>query len=229
MNVDTLSMSTQEAAPPEDSAEYYQQYKSLSKAAVGSLVFGLLSWVSMMDWLLLAIPAVGVVLGLFARRQIRKRPRELSGAPLAQLGLVLSMCGLLGGGSYLGYDYLTEVPEGYDLISYSQLQPDPEHPSQMIPASAQSLDGQRVFIRGYVYPSNNTRVHEFILCRDQGDCCFGGNPKLTDRIQVTLDGDLMMDFSPKLLRVGGVFHIQPGYTPAVAGGVIYRMNADYLR
>jgi hypothetical protein len=227
MNVETLE---QAAEPAAGGAEYYQQYKALSTAAVGSFVLGLASAMALFDWSLLAVPVVGIVLSLYAARQLRLRQAELTGGRLAGSGLALSVVFLIAGAGYLSYEYATEVPEGCLRISYDDLAPDPEKPSELLPKSAKELDGKHVFIKGYVYPSKEMfGIREFILCRDKGDCCFGGNPKLTDRIQVSLQGPLRLDYSQKLFRVAGEFRIEPGEAKAVGGGILYRMKADHLQ
>ncbi len=227
MNLETLE---QAAEPAAGGVEYYQQYKALSTAAVGSFVLGLASVLALFDWSLLAVPVVGILLSLYSARQVRLRQAELTGGTLARAGLALSLGFLIVGASYLSYEYATEVPEGALRISYDDLAPDPEKPSELLPESAKELDGKRVFIKGYVYPSKDMfGIREFVLCRDKGDCCFGGNPKLTDRIQVTLEGPLRLEYAPKLFRVAGVFRVEPGEAKAVSGGVLYRMKADHLR
>ena len=35
-------------------------------------------------------------------------------------------------------------------------------------------------------PARPQGITQFLLVRDQGTCCFGGNPKVTDRILVQL-------------------------------------------
>ena len=93
----------------------------------------------------------------------------------------------MSGPGWLTYDYLTEVPDGYERISYADLQPDPAQAGQVVPPSALELEGKKIFIKGYIYPGREKDgIRQFLLVRDQGDCCFGGNPKITDRIQVTL-------------------------------------------
>ena len=230
MSVDTLEKSENADPTTAGGAEYYQQYKALSTAAVGSFVLGLASVMALFDWALLAVPAIGILFGSYAVRQVRIRQAELTGGKLARAGLALSVGFLVAGAGYQTFEYVTEVPDGALRISYDDLSPDPEKPNELMPESVKDLDGKRVFIKGYVYPSKDLYgIREFVLCRDKGDCCFGGNPKLTDRIQITLLGPLRLDYTQKLFRVAGVFAIEPGEAKAVSGGVLYRMKADYLK
>ena len=103
---------------------------------------------------------------------------------------------------------------------------------QLVPPSALELEGKKIFIKGYVYPGRQKDgIRQFLLVRDQGDCCFGGNPKLTDRIQVTLEDPLVLSYAPRLHHLGGTFHVEPQdkAIDGAVGGVFYHLKADYLK
>jgi hypothetical protein len=213
------------------SATDYERYRALSTSAVASLIVGLLGCMALLDWTLVAIPLVGVALSAFAWLKVRRHRDELSGAGLARAGFILSVVFLIAGPSYLTYVYLTEVPSGYERVNYSELQPDESQPGQQVPPSALALDGKRVFIKGYIYPGREKDgIRQFLLCRDQGDCCFGGNPKITDRIQVTLVDPLRLSYQPRLHKIGGTFHVAPQQqvVGGAKGGVFYHLSADHL-
>ena len=215
----------------QSAAENYERYRALSTSAVASLVIGLLSCLALLDWSLVAIPLVGVALSSFAWWKVKRHRDELTGERLARAGLVLSLVFLVAGPATLTYQYLTEVPDGYTRISYVELQPDPNQVGQQVPPSALEFEGKRVFIKGYVYPGREKDgIRKFILCRDQGDCCFGGNPKITDRIQVTLADPLRLRYQPRLHKLGGTFHVEARHSTVGGGGggVFYHLTADYL-
>ncbi len=128
---------------------------------------------------------------------------------------------------------MTEVPEGFQRVSYAQLQPDEGQPGQVVPPLAKELDGEKVFIKGYVFPGTQRRgIKTFLLVRDKGDCCFGGNPKVTDRVQVTLTDPQRLTFSSGLHKVAGTFRLDQ-QTPAQAvdagGKVFYYLDNCVLR
>jgi hypothetical protein len=204
-------------------------YRPLSSIAVASLVMGVLSGLALLDWVMLAFPLVGIVLGVYAVRTVGRQGFEVSGLPLAKAGLGMSIAFLIAGFGWLTVSYAVEVPDGYRRVSYSQLQPGPDDRADHVPPSAIALDGQRIFIKGYVYPGKQTDgIQTFLLCRDQGDCCFGGDPKITDRILVKLVGDRRLTFKPTLQKVGGTFHVDRGTAVDAGGAVLYRLEADYL-
>ena len=68
--------------------------------------------------------------------------------------------------------------------------------------------------------------------RDQGDCCFGGNPKITDRVLVQLKDPKHptgIDFSPRLTKIAGRFVIRPMGAPGLDGGVLYHLEDAVAR
>ncbi len=214
-----------------DVIEDYSQYRALSVLAVASCILGLLSATSFLAWALAAIvPPLGIATGLVALWRIHSNPTEMTGKRVAWLGIALSLLFLCGGTTYLTYDYVTEVPPGYERLNYAELQPDPDIKGEMFPPAISERNGERVFIKGYVYPGKQTSgIKQFVLCRDNGDCCFGGQPKLTDRILVNLKGSLALNYSTKLRRVAGKFRVEPGQGTDGVGGVIYHLDADYLK
>ena len=206
------------------------QYRALSPAAVLALGLGLLSGLAFFDWVWAVFPAVGIVAGITAWRRIRSRPGELTGAPLAILGVVLSLACWVGGWGLLAYEYATEVPDGFARISYEELQPDTNTVGEYFPASAMELDGKQVFIKGYIYPTEQkTGIKQFTLCRDQGTCCFGGNPKLTDRIQVRVSDVRGINFNTWQNRVAGIFRVRPNNDPTGMAAIYYLDEARVIQ
>ena len=207
-------------------------YRALSVAAVTSLALGFLSACALLTIYLAVVPIAGICFGLYAAAQINRRPSELTGRGVATTGIVLSAVLLVVSGSVAVYVYATEVPEGYERIFYSQLQPEEGKVGQKIPPLAETLDGEKVFIKGYVFPGKQRQgIKTFLLVRDKGDCCFGGNPKLTDRIQVTLEDPERLAFDPYLHKVAGTFRLVKNSDKAVdaSGEVYYHLDDGQLR
>jgi len=210
--------------------EDYSQYRALSVLAVASCVLGVLSLTAFLSWPLAVVPLLGVVTGIIALRRIRANAAEMTGQKFASAGIMMSVLFFCAGWGYLTFSYVTEVPPGYERLSYSQLQPDPEVQGQIYPPEIVEYDGHRVFIKGYVLQGKQqSGIKQFILCRDNGDCCFGGQPRLTDRIQVTLKPPLTLEYSTRLRRLAGTFYFAPAQDNYGLGGVIYHLEADYLK
>ena len=205
-------------------------YRAISPLAVTSLALGVLSAVAVFDWSLAIVPAVALLAGVEAWRRIRLRPEELTGGRLATFGVVLAVVFWSGAWSRLVYVHLTEVPEGFVRLSYDSLQPDPNQPAQLVPATAEELNGQQVFVKGYIYPGleQSTGVKQFLLVRHSGDCCFGGNPRLTDMMLVTLRDPLRLTYTTRLTKVAGKFRVERGTGLHGLAGVVYHVDDAWL-
>ena len=226
-----MSTKVEQPASGADFADY-AQYRALSSLAVVSGVVGLLSILAFADWTLCTLPIVGIITGALALKKIRANPGEYTGELVALAGSVLSMAFLVGGLSWNSYVYATEVPPDHERINYDMLQTDPNTPNQIVPQSAEQLDGKKVFIKGYVYqPSGGqmTGLKQFVLVRDKGQCCFGGNPKLTDMILVKLNGRLTAEFNMRVIKLAGTFHVSPAGGMHGLGPVVYQLDADFIR
>lgn len=213
--------------PPSGPAD---DYKSLSGAAIAASVIALLSPLAFLDWWLLGLPVVGVVLAGIALRDIARRPDVLAGRNMARATVAVGAAMFVGGLVWQVRGYAAELPPGFTRINYALLQPEPGLPPNAIPQSAVVLDGRDVLLKGYIYPTQRPDgISEFILCRDQGDCCFGGKPKLSDRVRVQLaDGD-SISFSPRLTKVAGRFAVRPVAAPDMSDGVLYHIENARVR
>lgn len=218
----------------EDVAEYeddIQLYRALSKSAVLCLLLGLLSFAALMAPMLLVLPVTGVFVGLLSLSQLRRYPAELSGRAVAVIGLTLNCLLLVGGGGMHAVVYATEVPEGFERISFADLQPVRSAPHLPVSPKSLELNGQKVFIKGYLYPDGQRdNIKRFILIPDLGTCCFGGQPALTDMVEVTLRDPLRTVFELRKRRLAGTLAVDTRLKPVSGvGGVYYRLDAEYVR
>jgi hypothetical protein len=215
---------------PTDGVDSELNYRSMSRAAVLSLafgLFGLLAWISPM---LLFLPICGVVFGFIALKNLAKFPEELVGHWPARIGLALG--GVLAIASPIRHTYIfyTEVPEGYKRIYFSVLKSPtgaPDFPTE----EAIKLNGEKVFLKGYIHPtsisSNSART--FVLVPDLGTCCFGGQPPLTHMIEVRLVNDQVASRSLRQYSLAGVLDVFPQLKP-IEGlqGVFYQLEAEHF-
>ncbi len=206
-------------------------YRPTSPMAVLSLVVGILALVSaclvydLGPTTFMVVSSIGLIVSERGKSAVRRY--EMRGRGAANAGFALSVLALAAGFGLMCFETAFEVPAGCLRISYEMLQPRPGEP---IPASARELDGKKVFIKGYMYPSSQmTGIREFVLCRDNGTCCFGGQPRLTDMIQVNLKEPLTLDYHTGLRHVAGTFRVQPNGAPGGMGSVLYRLDADYAQ
>ncbi|MEI8212587.1 MAG: DUF4190 domain-containing protein [Planctomycetota bacterium] len=206
-------------------------YRSVSRAAVLGLVFGLLGLLSWYSPLLLVLSAIGLLFGVIALRNLKRFPLELSGKALALAGVILSGLTLILSPARHTYIYYTELPDGFERISFAALK-SPLGAPDFPPPTALELHGKKVFLKGYIHPtsvsSNSTKT--FILVPDWATCCFGQQPPITHMIEVKLTGDKFAQKSLKRHSLAGTLMVRP-YKKPVDGldGVYYELEAEHFQ
>jgi hypothetical protein len=213
--------------------ERYQAYKAISVLAVASLGLGILSVLTFVTWAFGIVPLLGIVLGLLALRQVRSRSHELTGLPMAIGGIILSATLLAAGWAWQAYVYATEVPADHVRINYDFLKPASDD-ERFPPPTAWQLDGQKVFLKGYMFPTDKQQnLKEFTLCRDNAECCFGGQPKPWDMVRVQMKDSLRGDYTTWQRKVAGVLRVKRPERAIREGGVdhhlFFYLEADHLR
>jgi hypothetical protein len=108
-----------------------------------------------------------------------------------------------------------------DLLKVLNMDPVAPDAATYMPAWLKALDGRRIRIRGFMYPTfQQTGVHAFGLARDNQICCFGRNPKIYDVFDVVLHEGTTTNYIPnRPFDVVGVFHIRP----EAEDGKLYRL------
>lgn len=178
----------------------------------------------------LILPLLGLACGVLGLSSIRKYPAELTGKTAAVLGTSLGAALFIGGIACHVLVYSTEVPEGYQRLSFEVLKSDSQMPDYP-PPEAQDMDGKQVFIKGYIYPGQQRlKLKKFVLVPDLGTCCFGGSPKQTHMIEVILDRGQTVDYSMTKRGLAGILKVNPSLQPVQGRpGVYYQLIADYAK
>ncbi|WP_164100469.1 DUF3299 domain-containing protein [Candidatus Laterigemmans baculatus] len=209
-----------------------QPYRALSRGAIVSLVLAVLAVPGLVPAFeaMLVLSLVGLITALFAFRTIRRYPNEYSGRALAIGGMALNGCLLFGGVAMHTYVYLTEVPEGYERVSFYALQT-PEGQPDAPTAEALAIDGKDVFLKGYIHPaSGDGELRRFVLVPDLGTCCFGGEPRSSSMIEVTLTGGQTVRSSMMKIKLAGKFVVNKYRQTSrdFDNAVFYRLQADMV-
>ncbi len=224
------------------------EYRSLSVWAVGSLV---LSLISLAFFILLGPDGVflygpmqlaGILIGVAGLLKIRNNSFELTGEKVARIGLTLNTAVLLIGTTWATIVYFTEVPDGYNRISFYTLDAEGASANSPISPDAAQYDGKPVFIKGYVHPGVNGlgNISRFVLVGDLKTCCFGGQPKPWDMIEVDLQPGEHLVYDMKRHRLWGTMsidvkpHLAVGSTKEATGDVqlqggYYHLEADGIK
>lgn len=96
----------------------------------------------------------------------------------------------------------------FDNIKFEMLKEE-AFQRKMITPAIERLSNSKIRIRGYILPSfQQTGLAQFVLVRDNMQCCFGPGAALYDCIVVEMDSGKTTDFTNRPVAVEGVFSIR---------------------
>lgn len=206
-------------------AEAGFDYTPVPTIAPISLAIGVLSLIALISLFGIGIALLGVLIGLAAWRTIAVAQGQYGGKKLAVAGLLLSLVGFVGGIALQINAYRTEIPEGFERVSFNYdiskpgvaMMQKPDGTTGVgLPESTRNLDGKKIFLKGFMYPEQRQAgLKSFLLVKDSGDCCFGGQPAIQDIVGVRFPEETDMAaryYNQKLVSVAGEFRVRKDFT-----------------
>ena len=112
----------------------------------------------------------------------------------------------------------------FDDLKFEMKKGDPFQRS-MLTDKIERLHGERIRIRGFILPSfQASGITQFVLVRDNLECCFGPGAALYDCILVEMAPGKSTSFTVRPVAVEGVFAIKPLLGPGGKQLAIYRLE-----
>jgi hypothetical protein len=100
----------------------------------------------------------------------------------------------------------------------------------LLPERVRALERHRVRIRGYILPSFQQRgLTQFVLVRDNQECCFGPGAALHDCVVVRMRPGTTADFSIRPVAVAGTFSIAELRGPDGRHLAIYALEGESVQ
>ncbi|MCR9293790.1 MAG: DUF3299 domain-containing protein [bacterium] len=103
----------------------------------------------------------------------------------------------------------------------------------MLTEEIESLHKKTIRIRGYILPASvftQSGIEEFVLVRDNMECCFGPGAALYDCIMVQMEKGKTADFTTRPVAVRGKFEIQEfKYPGSEEHYAIYKLTATEVK
>jgi hypothetical protein len=100
----------------------------------------------------------------------------------------------------------------------------------MLTTKVQSLFRKRIRIRGYMFPTPQKRgIKQFVLVRDNMECCFGPGAALYDCVLVTMEPGKTTEYSIRPIAVEGEFRLEELVGPDGRALAIYQMKGEAVR
>jgi hypothetical protein len=219
-----------------DPAETEFGYRPVPMSTVVGGVLALLSAAALLLWLAIPLSAVAAVICLYSLVTILRSRGEFAGTTLAAAGLVFALVTGVGGTLLAMHRYRAELPPGYERVSFARdisakgvgQQEIDGKLALLIPREVRELEGKPIYLKGYIYPTGREYdLTQFVLCKDNAQCCFGGQPALQDMIGVMLKNNRTTNYDDALMGVAGTLRLNPNYR---GGSVepVYFLDADYV-
>lgn len=107
--------------------------------------------------------------------------------------------------------------------------------SEMLTEENKDLHKKTWKIRGFILPTtlfSKSNIREFVLVRDNQECCFGPGAALYDCIMVTMAPGKSINFSTRVVAVKGVLEIDTEsflYPDSEEHYAIYKMTAEEVK
>ena len=103
----------------------------------------------------------------------------------------------------------------------------------MLTKHIEALNKKQIQIRGFILPASvfkQTGIEQFVLVRDNMECCFGPGAMLYDCIMVTMEKGKTTDFTTKPVAVKGKFEIKEyTYPDSDEHYAIYKLTATSVK
>lgn len=118
-----------------------------------------------------------------------------------------------------------------DLLKVLNLEPVTEKGVGLMPDWLKGLNGQRIRLRGFMFPTFEAEgIERFVLARDNQICCFGRDPKVYDLVQVDLRSGKTTNYIPatRAFDVIGRFKIDMVSDDGKPYGLYYIEDAEII-
>ena len=110
--------------------------------------------------------------------------------------------------------------DGVAEVSFDSLkfdyQSDGSYSDSDMTDEVKALSGQRIVIRGYILPGSvyqDRGFDQFVLIRDNQQCCFGPGAKLFHNMQIKMVDGETADYTTRPVTVEGTFKLSPYIAP----------------
>ena len=110
-----------------------------------------------------------------------------------------------------------------------EIEPDAHFDEAMLTPKVKSLFDQQICIRGYIYPTLKKKgIKQFVLVRDNLECCFGPGAALFDCILVHMKEGKTATFSIRPVAVTGKFMLEEFLDYDGTTRAIYRLDGELV-
>ena len=101
---------------------------------------------------------------------------------------------------------------------------------EMLTPEIEKLENQSIRIRGYMLPSfKQNGITQFVLVRDNMECCFGPGAAIYDCVIVEMPGTTSASYTIRPIAVEGKFTVKPFKGPDGKHLAIYHLSGTAVK
>ena len=117
----------------------------------------------------------------------------------------------------------------FDTIKFP-LEKNEDYQRSALTPAIEALDGRTVRLRGYILPSfQQSGLKQFVLVRDNMQCCFGPGAALYDCVVVDMKPGKSTDYTVRPVAVEGTFAMREFKDPDGKCLAIYHLDGEAVR
>lgn len=121
---------------------------------------------------------------------------------------------------------MVRVDATFDDLKF-EIEPDAPFDESMLTPKVKEFFDQPIRIRGYIYPTLKKRgIKQFVLVRDNLECCFGPGAALFDCILVHMKEGKTAEFSIRPVAVEGTFKFEEFIDYDGTTRAIFRLDGE---
>lgn len=142
--------------------------------------------------------------------------------------LLFGVCLAVGAGGPFAPVASAEPPVDitFDTLKFD-IEKDGDFERSMLTEPIEKLNGKTVRLRGFILPASvfqQRGIKQFVLVRDNMECCFGPGAAIYDCVMVEMSGDESATFSTRPIAVEGIFHVREYKYPNGKHYAIYHLD-----
>jgi hypothetical protein len=118
----------------------------------------------------------------------------------------------------------------FEKVKFEMEKGTPFDRKKMITPEIENLVGKKIRIRGWILPGGQaTGLTDFVLVRDNQECCFGPMAALYDCMIVKMVDGESTDFTTRPITIDGIFDIREEKFPDGTWMAIYHLTAESVK
>jgi len=97
-----------------------------------------------------------------------------------------------------------------------------------VPQKWRALDGQKVILEGFMYAGSSAadNIHAFQFVYNIARCCFGGPPRVQERVFTVVPGGTVPYYYGEMVRCTGTLHVKVQKNEVGTTDKVYTLDLD---